>query len=301
MGRIKWADDIERKVGLIDIQTPRKLQKIEVGETLPSVPDGFYTSPEEALLELRRRLRDFRLRKKVQESLGNIPKYLQEKPKATLGRFIATPNYEMFRFLNLARELEMEPVVTELLRDKFCTRNPDKLSLGHMPFYRGKDKCGRTSFEYQNVCDCTKYQGKELCDMMAYSGESLINLHHRLLYSCADSSNVSILADDFIYFACGRKPKLYYLNFLTRFICHGILFENFVTNKDEYEFFSNVVFPIFIEITEQFGVKPLIVSLLPDDTASDVFWRCYPYYLKENALRITKDQNTRIAEHSMLF
>jgi hypothetical protein len=75
----------------------------------------------------------------------------------------------------------------------------------------------------------------------------------------------------------GGKPKEYYKAFLTLCIRNGILFENFIlTNEEERRFTKDVFLPIFSEVTERIGMKPLIVALEPTDIEGDKFWMCHP-------------------------
>lgn len=251
-------------------------------EFLTNVQADLYTPLEEAIEELWRRWSNVSLRKRVEDYLGIVPVNLRNKPKAILGRFIATPNYEMWRFIELSKKIDMDPVVMELSLDRFCTRNPDKLSLVHMPFYMGKDKNGKVLFEYQNVSDCTKHQGKHFADITTYRGETLVNLHHRLLSSYIRNLDGPIVVEDASYLLANGRPGLFYSYFLPRFICHGILFENFTADKEEQLFVENVVIPTFTQAVKYFGLKPLVVPLLPDP--SDIFWRCYQYEFKKAVL-----------------
>ncbi|MEK6673092.1 MAG: hypothetical protein AABY42_06395 [Nitrospirota bacterium] len=85
--------------------------------------------------------------------------------------------------------------------------------------------------------------------------------------------------------AHGKKAKEYYKYFLSLFICHGILFENFITNEEEERFSKSVVFPAFRQVVADFGLKPLIVPLVPHSQASDIYWRCYPAALEGEVLK----------------
>jgi hypothetical protein len=69
------------------------------------------------------------------------------------------------------------------------------------------------------------------------------------------------------------------------FICHGVLFENFVTNVEEQRFAEEVVYPAFKEVEQLFGLKPLIVPLLPPHNASDKYWFCYSEEVEKEVLR----------------
>jgi hypothetical protein len=244
---------------------------------------NFYTSLEDAKEEIWERWRNDALRKKVVDSIGTIPHPMQESPRAVLDRNIATPNYEFFHFIQQANKTGLPILVTEYIRDKFVTINSDKLGLGRMPFYRGRNKKGRLLFRYRNVIDCTIYQGKPIGEIKTLWGETLADFHHRLLTTT--SFSIDILDASSWYKSNGGNAENYYHNYLAMFICHGILFENFITNEEEERFSKSVVFPAFKQVVEHFGMKPLIVSLVPHDVASDIYWRCYPADIEEEVLR----------------
>ena len=104
----------------------------------------------------------------------------------------------------------------------------------------------------------------------------------------------SIVIDDAFYLFNNCGPRFFYAYFLPRFICHGILFENFITNNEEQLFFEHVVLPIFTELSHYFGVQPLIVQLLPPYEAADIFWRCYPYEMKSALVKGIYNENQLI-------
>jgi hypothetical protein len=74
----------------------------------------------------------------------------------------------------------------------------------------------------------------------------------------------------------GDRAHLYYKKYLALFICFGCLFEVFLPNDPkERAFFDNIYYPAFQEIVAMFGVKPMIIRLLPEDSADDDYWNWY--------------------------
>jgi len=239
----------------------------------------FYASLEEAKNEIWSRWRNLALRKKVADFIGSVPSPFQEAPKAVLDRNIATPNFEYFHFLKLAESASIAPLVTEYIGDKFVTLNFDKLGLGKMPFYKGRDKKKRILFECKSIIDCTKYQGKPFGEIKTFWGEHLVDFHHRLLPT--RNGGFSFFDASAWYKSNGGNAERYYHNYLALFICNGILFENFITNEEEEERFSkSVVYPAFRQVSQHFGLKPLIVPLYSEDKATDIYWRCYSPEIK---------------------
>ncbi len=83
----------------------------------------------------------------------------------------------------------------------------------------------------------------------------------------------------------GNKSLSHYKPFLALFICHGVLFENFLTEGKERDFTFNVVLPAFKTVEQLFGMKPLIVRLLPRESEADKKWMWYPGHLEKEVLR----------------
>jgi len=97
----------------------------------------------------------------------------------------------------------------------------------------------------------------------------------------------------------GRAADYYYF-FLLHFLTHGVLFDVFQTEEDETEdaFTNGVVLPALEKINLNFGIKPLIVRLYPENQSSEenFYWWCYPQivnkwiveYAKTNSLTFRK-------------
>ncbi|MBI4686204.1 MAG: hypothetical protein HY756_00180 [Nitrospirae bacterium] len=113
--------------------------------------------------------------------------------------------------------------------------------------------------------------------------ESLVDFHHRMLSIVAPQ--IELFDGSYWVKSNGGKAENYYVNLLTPFICHGILFENFVTNAEEQRFAEEVVYPAFKEVEQLFGLKPLILPLLPPHNASDKHWFCYSEKVEKEVLR----------------
>lgn len=240
-----------------------------------------YTLFSVAKKEIRRRWNDKELRKKVNNYLGgSVPDPFKKGPRSVLSRSIITPNQELFYFLDLAKSTELEPIGLEGIEDKFCTKNSDKVSLGKLSFLmnNGKGKVVKGDFGKMNVnvINMMSADGKKLCDIKTLWGEDLAGFHHRML----DSYDAKIETfDDFKWFARRNKrnnPDQYYENFLSLFVCHGILFENFHAKGKEEDFTRSIIIKNYKKIEEIFGCKPLIVPLVPiKDEECLYHWNSY--------------------------
>ncbi|MDD5463750.1 MAG: hypothetical protein PHP62_01270, partial [Candidatus Moranbacteria bacterium] len=164
----------------------------------------------------------------------------------------------------------------EGVEDKFCTKNYDKVSLGKLSFLRHKspqNKCdGKNKV---NVVDMMGSDGKRLCDINTFWGENLVDFHHRMMFSYGIEMETF---DDFKWFnhKKGENDILeYYKKFFALFLCNGILFENFINKRNEKQFTDEVVIDSFREVEAIFGIKPLIIPLLPIEDADQSYFRSY--------------------------
>ncbi len=254
-------------------KTKKKTEKFDI--------NSIYTPLSVAKKEIWKRRNDKKLRKKVEAFLGgDVPKPFKKGLRAVLSRSIITPNQELFYFLDLAKSTKLKPLGLEGVEDKFCTKNYDKVSLGKLSFISNKEvknniknsECKKT---VTNVIDMMASDGKRLCDINTLWGEDLAGFHHRML----ESYNAKIETfDDFKWFDHKGKKKgirQYYENFFTFFLCHGVLFENFIRKRNEKEFTDNVIIESYLEVKKIFGKAPLIVPLLPMEDDDHWYFRSY--------------------------
>jgi hypothetical protein len=241
---------------------------------------GFYTPIDKVKEELERRLNNPDLKAKVQEYIDcDLPQPLVKGPRAVLCRDLATPDLECLYFVKQARSLMLAPVVFEGVEGKFVTLATDKLGLVKLRFFDGYDKNKNIRYHYRKLIDIPAFDGKRFCDIPTLWHENLVECHHRLLQSHVDAGNLEIF-DDLRWFKkeTGRSPHAfeYYKIFFSFFVCHGVQFENYITDESEQTFFYEVIQPAYEFVTSIFGVPPLVVELAPRGGASNPFWWCYP-------------------------
>lgn len=240
--------------------------------------NDFYTSIDDAKIEIQKRWQDADLRDRVRLYLGGeIPTIFHNKPYAVVSRNIATPDIECMRFLELSQEIGLHPVVFEGVRDKFSSASSDKIGLVKLSIFDGYNKNNELLNHYRKIIDMSANDGMRFNEIDTIWGENLVKFHHRILQLHINQEIE--LFDDFDWFK-SRKMKTtideYYKNFLCFFACYGVLFENFVTDHSEKVFFDNTIKPAFDFVTKKFGVSPLIVELAPHEEADDPYWWCYP-------------------------
>lgn len=237
-----------------------------------------YTSLKEAKEETWKRWNDADLRRRVIAFAADLPEFLLKEPKAIMFRQLATPNFELLRFSKLAQEVALKPLCLEYKSDKFCTRNPDKVLLGKMIFHNGSGKNGGIKTVSTKVIDFEYNDMKSFKEMKTVWEEDFIAFHHRII---SNSLAHILYKDNTAWFRkMGPKPSVYYHHFLSFFICHGILFENFLDEGDEGKFTREIVWPAIRKVTAHFGLKPLIVRLLPEESEADPYWCWYPGHLE---------------------
>lgn len=231
-----------------------------------------------AISEVGARWEDEELRKNVEKFLGgDIPEALQCGPNVILSRYVATPNMEFNYFCDLAALSGLNSVYFEFAEDKFIAKNPSKYYLGRLFSANGSNNILR-------IVDFNKNEGRKLREVTTVEGKNLVQFHHEILdIAVATSSLKKPVVYDFSRWFLDHRNKdgFYYLHYLALFVCHGILFENFLYDKLEADFTDNIVIPAFKKIEELFGVKPLIFPLLPLKVEEENYWYGYEKSLLE--------------------
>lgn len=245
--------------------------------------DDIYTPLEEAKEEIQRRWEDKELKKKVDEFLGgDIPEFLLDSPKAYLARHVASPNFEFFRFLELVKEVNLDFVLSEYTDDKYLSINNLKRHLGKMFFHTGINKNGDKIFVPKKVIDFGKSDRKFIKEVETITGKKLVDLHHDIL--CEEFPQIRSNIKDVSNWVNrnGKVLDAFYPRFLAFFIRNGVLFENFLLNEEEKELTDDIIIPAVEMLTKKFGIKPLIVRLIPEETENDESWYYYHGHIKDH-------------------
>jgi hypothetical protein len=239
--------------------------------------DNFYTQLTEARKEIRKRWKNEKLKKKINEFLGNdIPEIFKKEPRAVFARHVATPNLEHQYFLRKSSVAELTPLFLEYLSDKFSPENAPKYYLGKTFFIYKKGKNGGYANSCKKLIDFNKSSGKPLNKISLHKNDSerLVDFHHNFLEPTFPNISRYDISD--WYKKKGGKPEKYYKHLLALFLRNGIMFENFLLNEEEINFTKQIVIPSFQEVEKYFNIKPLIVRLLPSSSESDPLWYWYP-------------------------
>lgn len=236
-----------------------------------------YTSSSDIVYQLRERRGNIALLEKVEGFLGSeILDILGDEPRGILSRTIASPNMEFLRFCELSSRFELSPLVLEY-PDKFVAKNRDKYHLCKLYFYKSLKKKYPILSTTRKIVNFNCAEGKKFTEIKTTWGADIIDFHHHLIEECFPNlSSIEIINFSQWFNKTRYKTHHYYLYFLSLFICHGVLFENYLEHdKEEAIFIRDKLLPSFIEVERIFGVKPLIFPLVPDMQASDSYWHGY--------------------------
>ena len=245
-----------------------------------------YTPLDEAIVELVKRSKD-----KSIKSIDNPMAHMKAELKAIIFRHIATPNYEIRRFIGLVDGTSvLKPVVLEYLDDKFTNINEWKHSLGKLSFYKGRDSKGGFKTESKSIIDFNKSNGKSISSLKTLWGQSLVDFHHEKFKAVYPKHNKNTFDMSDWLNKNGHSAKNYYISFLKIFIKHGILFEDFLLNGQELEFTKKIILPALLKIRKETGLKPLIVSLESAEIDNNKFWLSHPFEDKIEVMKKLKSK-----------
>lgn len=244
--------------------------------------DDTYSTLEEAKIEIWKRFNDQLLRKEVEAFLDSflvsqLPH--QKTPFAWRAVHVASPDISLHHFVKLAIEIELPPVVGEYTADQFCFNNKDKMFLAKWYFYEGKGKHAGDKISCFPLVNFNFLAGKSFSEIKTLWGESFVEFHHQALIKSKINQLKTFNLSEWFY-KNGKTASEYYVQFLSLSLCHAVLFENYLTCGNYTSFSNSIYLPAFEKVQSLFGIKPLVVRLAPKESEEDLYWYCYPDYLK---------------------
>jgi hypothetical protein len=249
-----------------------------------------YTPLSVAGEEIFRRWNDKILKKKVENFLGDIPDFLKDGPHALMSRDVASPSNEFFIFYDLAKQISLDPVVAEYRCNKFVAKNSNAYHFCRLFFFDGLGKKLGEKLISKKVVNFNTEEGKQLNCIKTVCGLNFVDFHHKLLQEAVPQFNIRNICDFSDWFNRHRKlSDHYYLHYLALFLCHGILFENFLLNKEERQNTIKNLLPSFDKISEIFGIRPLIVPFYTFEDENEEYWMWYPQRIKKIVDKIIKN------------
>jgi hypothetical protein len=249
----------------------------------------FLTPLSDAIPEIHKRRENRELMRAVEEYLGkDIPEYFRRsRPTLYLARHIASPNFETLRFIEIAKPFELPLVIGQDFNDKFVSQNSLKRALGKMPIVKCISSDHREMLENFTIINFEEAQGKPLRDIKTIFNIPLAKFHNDLLTEVYPHA-VELFDESAWIDRNGRGNLLeHYKRFLSLFIAHGIMFEFYEAEVDDF-FVENVLKPAVEYVTKEFGHRPLIANLVDDNISHIRNWNAYPsilYSQVKNACR----------------
>ncbi|MFA7252691.1 MAG: hypothetical protein WC027_02435 [Candidatus Paceibacterota bacterium] len=239
--------------------------------------ESIYTSLSDALVEIEKRRKDIKLQKDLEVFWGeNKPDFLKKDgPRLVFSKSLITPNLEFKYFLDVSRETHLKTYLLEYGNGKFVGKNQEKRHLGKIFFYHGRGKHNGSKIDHLNVVDFNTEEGKLIKNVKTLFNKKLSDFHHDILSERFPEEKLEMI-DISDWFDKTRYLDAYYLYYLSLFLRDNILFENFLFDEEEESKFTLEKFlPSFQKIVKIFGVKPIIVPLLPREHAKSDLWFTY--------------------------
>ncbi|MBP1805228.1 hypothetical protein [Rubellimicrobium aerolatum] len=198
------------------------------------------------------------------------------RPIAVLARQVATPNYEMLRFVRLARRNGFHPLVIEHRADRFTVHNPTKRALATLPIVLGRSRNGQPILRRQKILDPAACEGRRLEEIETATGEGLIAYHHRKLLQVLGPEAPRVIDMGQVVATQAAGPAAYYREFFKMLTGGLVLLEDFVADSQTAAFFESTVLPAYRQAVEETGRRPQIARLVPGRRTSSPLWIAYP-------------------------
>ena len=226
----------------------------------------YYINPEDARAELLIRKE---LRTKVPEFWSEHGVDFPGKmfndlpPSAFLARQLATFRFEDAVFLRMAEEANLYPLWSPFSVDKYSGKSSLKRSYVQPQIADRFNKNGEViTCKKRLIKDLGVCQPDPLRELVADDGSNIMAWHLNRWFM-ATGGGLLLEASSY---KSGWNISLErsYLGFLSLFISHAVLFEDFHGGESGNElntFTSKVFEPAFKKVEDYFGVRPLIVKL----------------------------------------
>jgi hypothetical protein len=246
--------------------------------------EDVYFELDEAIKILEERKKDKKLHNKIKEYFGDdlLEFGVENKNFACISKYITTPNNETKYFLNKVFKNKLHPVFLEY-SGKFVAKNKDKYYLTKLYFCEGENKNSEEIYTSNTVVNFNEEEGNKICDVKTSDGRYLIDVHRNAMGNLlSDHKHRLILIEDW-FDKMQKKYEYAYVPFLSIFLKDAILFENYLPeDKEECKFLEKRFKPAFDIIKEQFGVRPLIVPIVPQKEEMDRKWYAYDSNFKKH-------------------
>ncbi len=205
-----------------------------------------------------------------------LERHLSARPYAVLFRQVATPNFELERFVSLASSGGLTPLVVEFTADRFSSSNELKRALACLSFPDGPQSAVDSTVSALTIIRIAASNGIAFRDVATLWLQPLVEFHHELLFARSDLRAVELFEGSGWFSSHGKKALHYYAPLFSLFLDHAILFEDFLLTSSELKFTSDLVVPAFELVCSLQGRKPLICRIGSCDVAESPAWFHYP-------------------------
>ena len=247
-----------------------------------------YVPLDEARNEIEKRWNNIELKRKIEDELGeNFWSEFKLKPRGFVFKNLISPENGLIFFIQCSKYVNITPLAFECSGDLFVSLNEEKKGMGRLHVQlKNNEKATIDIIDFHN------WEKRKFNEILTKTGESLIDFHHKLV----DYSGYNIeIKDETSWVKKNGKPSDWYYLYLLHFVAHGVLFEALLADNDEkYEkFFREVVSPSLDRIERNFGLKPLIIKLYPDQQSSeeDFYWWSFPPNVNDYIINYAKENN----------
>lgn len=218
---------------------------------------------------------------------------LQGQPTAVMAKQLANFNFESALFVKTAEASGLQSAWFSYADDTFVTQSSMKRALLRPSLVSRLNKRGEPIIINKRLVENPdRWHGRKLSEIKLTDGKLLTDWHLGRLYEACPNAIVC----DLSHFArlLGGTAKGYYKHYLSMFVAHAVLFDDFHSDhlENTHEDFTKRVFePAVTKIFEEFGVVPLIVPLpwwreldyFPDGEWLSNWQRCDSILLKQAA------------------
>ena len=227
--------------------------------------ESYYVSPYQGARELHVRSK---LRAEVERfwESNNIafPALMQQhRAVAAIGRSLPTFRFEDAVFTMMAEGAGLSPTWFTYVDDKFVTKSSVKRSLLRPALTQKLDKHGKPiTLNKSLVARMDDWSMKPLSSVRTADGQSLIEWHRRRLLTAVPEAPIVDMSEECQRW--GGNAQYYYEGYLSLFIAHGVLFEDYhggESGNELHGFTARIFEPAVANLERRFGVKPLITPL----------------------------------------
>ena len=197
------------------------------------------------------------------------------RPRAILFRQIATPNYELRRFLRICARSGFVPVVLQYPTDQMSCHNRFKRSLVAPMFLEGFSRNGQPFFRRQVLRNVEQVDRLRLLDV-SISGRRSPDIHADLLRLALPNEEMELVDGSSWFDLYPNGAKDYYVDLFVGLTANRMLFEDFITDNADARFFDEVVRPAFDAACSKLGQRPMVRRLCENRRAASPLWYTYP-------------------------